>query len=38
VGYSTIAITLNTCGQVLPNMRERAAELLDAIQAPSVAQ
>jgi integrase len=38
LGHSTIAITLNTYGHVLPNMRERAGSIMDAILAPSVAQ
>jgi len=37
LGHSTIAITLNTYGHVLPNMRERAADIMDAILAPSLA-
>jgi integrase len=37
LGHSTIAITLNTYGHVLPNMRERAADMMDAIFAPSLA-
>jgi integrase len=35
LGHSTIAITLNTYGHVLPNMRERAADMMDAILGPS---
>lgn len=38
LGHSTIAIKLNTYGHVMPNMRERAADLMDAILAPSAAQ
>jgi integrase len=38
LGHSTIAITLNIYGHALPNMRERAADMMDAILAPSVAQ
>jgi len=37
LGHSTIAVTLNTYGHVLPNMRERAADIMDAILAPSLA-
>jgi integrase len=38
LGHSTIAITLNSSGHVLPNMRERAADIMDAILAPSLAE
>jgi len=38
LGHSTIAITLNIYGHAQPNMRERAADMMDAILAPSVAQ
>lgn len=38
LGHSTIAITLQTYGHVLPNMRTRAADMMDAIFAPSAAR
>jgi integrase len=37
LGHANIAITLGTYGHVLPNMRERAADIMDAILAPSTA-
>jgi integrase len=36
LGHATIAITLNIYGHVLPNMRERAADIMDTILAPSL--
>jgi integrase len=38
LGHSTIAITLNTYGHGPPKMQERAADMMDAILAPSIAQ
>jgi integrase len=35
LGHANITITLGTYGHVLPNMRERAADIMDAILAPS---
>jgi integrase len=37
LGHSNITITLGTYGHVLPNMRDRVAEMMDAILAPSTA-
>jgi integrase len=35
LGYANISITLGVYGHVLPNMRDRVAEMMDTILAPS---
>jgi integrase len=38
LGHANISITLGVYGHVLPNMRDRVAEMMDTILAPSAAQ
>jgi integrase len=38
LGHANITVTLGTYGHVLPNMREHAADIMDAILSPSAAQ
>jgi len=38
LGHANITVTLGTYGHMLPNMREHAADIMDAILSPSAAQ